>query len=530
MAELIRESVPSGQGRLRRELPLMAALALFALATRLLTLMPIHTGVDERDYWYAASALAHGLQYPELTHRTVRFAMILPVAAAQALLGSGPNVYYVLPILNSLLQALLFFALGFRLRGRLAGILTALAIVLFPYSIRTGSQLLPEGFSVTYLALTLLFLLDYFRTGARSLSKLAAAGFWLFIAYEAKITNLFFLPGMALAVLAVGGLSHALVFGVVPLLGFLAETAAYRLFTGYPWGQIQVIAANHLEGNASLKELGFLDLFSRYAAPYLQLYWQIPFLLFAAASLWYLRGRRRGAAPDPLLPALAAPAASFFFCITFAVSSLHPIVPAEPFINRYFSAVLAAVFPILAAAACDLADRVAPLALGRAERSRRAHYAVIAALPVLIALASALLPDRPTLREYLPPILKPTEHPLAQNRAYRALVQDAFNADIPLVASARQGESTGGANALWTCVSYFLDYRLYPDGVRPRPRVEEYRGTRLYVVRRTPAPPDAELEEAIAAVRDPFRLSRVGAADLVHGLTDKKLPPARSAP
>src|SRR5512145_2682850 len=84
----------------REEGAILIALLIFALLFRLLTLMPIHSGVDERDYWTAAKALVQGTDYPALTHRTVRIAVILPVALFQLILGTGPNVYYVTPILN----------------------------------------------------------------------------------------------------------------------------------------------------------------------------------------------------------------------------------------------------------------------------------------------------------------------------------------------------------------------------------------------------------------------------------------------
>ena len=120
---------------------------------RLSTQMMIHTGVDERDYWYAAKALSQGLPFPAFSHRTVRWAIILPVALLQKLLGTHPNVYYVAPLLNALAQTLLLYLFGKRIRGRFVGILSAVMLIFFPYQIRAASQVRPEIFSITYMLL-----------------------------------------------------------------------------------------------------------------------------------------------------------------------------------------------------------------------------------------------------------------------------------------------------------------------------------------------------------------------------------------
>ena len=126
---------------------IVLALLVLTLWVRLSTQMMIHTGVDERDYWYAAKALSQGFAYPDLTHRTVRWAIILPVAALQKIFGVHPNVYYIAPILNALAQTVLLYALGKRLRGRFVGILSAIFLIFFPYQIRAASQVRPEIFS-----------------------------------------------------------------------------------------------------------------------------------------------------------------------------------------------------------------------------------------------------------------------------------------------------------------------------------------------------------------------------------------------
>lgn len=497
----------------------MFALAIFTLIIRLGTLMTIDTGVDERDYWYSGTALIRGLEYPELTHRTVRFSVVLPLAAAQAVFGSGPNTYYVVPVLNSMLQAILFFMIGFRLRDRFAGFLASLGIIFFPYMIRMGSQVLPEGFSITYIATAAITLIGYFKKGTNPYRRLAIAGFWIFIAYEAKITNLFFLPGMALAVLASGGLFQALVFGSVPFGLFLAESLIYRIFSAYPWGQLQVIAAHHLAGNASLKELRFLDLFSRYASPNLQLYWQLPFLLFVFVSLWYLLRRK-----DRLIVnSTIMPAISFFFFITFAVTGFSPVVPTEPFINRYFSAVLVYVLPVLAVAISDILSYARPPTWNLVNAAHSKYFVSLALSAALLFVTSTFLPDTPAIRMYVPSPIRPMEHPLAKNRAYATVVRTSWDNDIPIVVSADNTKSSGGSNAIQTCVTYFLDYGRYGQTSRPKVRIEEFSGSRFYVLRKSDDRLDEGSGEAVAAVRAPFRI-RILPIEMLAGLSGDTFP------
>src|SRR5208337_3719819 len=199
------------------------------------------------DYWFSAKAIAHGLPYPDINHRTTRFTVILPVAGAQLLLGSHPDVYYVLPVLNSMIQAALAFVIGLRLRGRLTAFLAALAITLFPYMIRAGSQVRPEIFSITYVFMALLIFIEYLERTEKEAAPLIWTAMWIFIAYEAKITNLFFVPGLLAAVLVYKKKpAHAILFCAVLLGLFLAETGAYAILTSYKLGELEIILKNHV--------------------------------------------------------------------------------------------------------------------------------------------------------------------------------------------------------------------------------------------------------------------------------------------
>jgi hypothetical protein len=501
------------------------ALIVFAVFFRLATLMMIHTGVDERDYWYSAKCLAQGWPYPELTHRTVRFAVILPVAGAQLVLGESPNVYYVLPILNAALQAALAFAIGARLRGRAAGFLAAFGIVFFPYMIRAGSQVRPEVFSITYVLAALWCFLAYLsraERGDRATVPLLGAAAFLFVAYEANVTNLFFAPGLVALILArKRRFREVLAFCGLLLALYLVETGLYAAFTEFKFGQLQVIAHSHLEGNEALKPLtGVGELFSRYAHPYLQSYWQATFLAFAACAVYFFARRGEGAARSLVVAALG-----YFFCITFAVKSLVPLVPAEPFINRYFCAVLGPVVLVVSAAIADIAGRLM-------ERRRRgktgrawgaeAYVAILAlaAASVVAGFSADVLP-RGT-RQYAHSVRRLSEHPLALNLRYREEIDRAWDAGGPIVAA----EGLAGSNALESCTSYYLSADKLPNGTRPKPRRVSAAGKGYLCIAKSLSPEIAG--SVLAAVRQPFRIREIDVS-LLPSLSGETFPHGKAS-
>ncbi len=480
----------------------LLALLLFALLYRLSTLMMIHTGVDERDYWTSAKAIAQGLPYPELSHRTTRFSLILPVAAAVAALGSHPNVYYALPLLNCLVQVALAFLIGFRLRGLRAGFIAGLCLVLFPYMIRAGSQVRPEIFSMTYILAATYCLVSYFERDDGALSSLLWATAWIFIAYEAKITNLFFVPGIFLAILLFKKKpGHAFLHCGLLLMLFLFETGVYALFTQYKLGQLQIILTTHVSGDYSFFVGSFLGLFMRYSSRYLQAYWQIPFLVFLMLSVYYLCKRR-----DKRLSAIIIASLSFFVGVTFAVRSLHPISPAESFINRYFSAVLGPLFVTIGYAFDALLDRY----LKRGARPcRSSGYLLLLGLGAAATLGIFSYPRLPSgMRTFVNSPLHPDLHPLALNERYRREINEAYDKGTPIIADA----GDGGADAILTCVSYYLDLPYYLGGRPPTANRMTVAGKEFLVLtRRAPdsIPPDYE-----AAIRFPFRLLPLKSAQL----------------
>lgn len=480
---------------------LVGALLLVCLVFRLWTVMMIHTGIDERDYWYSAKAISQGsaVDYPYINHRTIRWGVIIPVAIQQLATGIHPNSYYVMPILNALVQTLLLYQLGRRLFSRRTAVLATLALVFFPYQIRAASQVRPEIFSITYI-----LAMAYFFTGYlfKSLEKervknLMFASFMLFLAYQAKITNLFFMPGMFLLILLYSPgkkIRDSLLFGGIPLTGFITETVLYGIVAGIRLGHLQIIASNHLKGMESLSS--FIEIFDRYRSPYLQAYWQLPFALFAILAVYSLSKKKK----DTRLAALIIPAFSFFLFITITISSVHPLRMAEPFINRYFSAVL----PFVVLLICHYADLALPYL--RFPRIR-AHQCTGILIAGTIAFAVVFsLPQVPSvLKTYILPPFSP-EHPFTLNCQYRNTINEAWENGVPIVSIT----TNAGNDAIGTASWYYIDSENYMNANAPKARriTAEDPSVPLNSLDGRMLTPDSLV---LAVIRKPFRVQYIPA-------------------
>jgi len=491
--------------RRNRDTLILFVLLFLTLWVRLSTQMMIHTGVDERDYWYSAKALTQGFAYPDLTHRTVRWAIILPVAALQIVFGTHPNVYYIAPILNALLQIFLLYRLGTFLKSRITGIIASLFLIFFPYQIRAASQVRPEIFSITYILLCIyLFFIAVRCTGKKRIVFLLLASFSMFLAYESKITNLFFLPGIFLCLLLYGDryrIRDCFIFGGLLLFLFLGETAVYALTTQYRFGQLSIIQANHLSSDYAEPLTNYLQVFRRYSPEFLDAYWQLPFAVFAVLSFLYLaRSKNRD------LKILVVTALGFFFFLTFTVSSLHPLMVAEDFIARYFCAVLPFVFLVIAWFLDDLIrPRLRKLALFRRFAPLRlfvfASFSLCAA--VSLVFSSPFVPS--SARQFAHSPLAIADHPFAQTaRYYREL--NAAWLDGKAIVSA---EGNSGSNAIETASRFFLSTGSYVGGKGPEPVLITVGAAKVYVLSRDGA---ISGTTCIQAIRKPFRIAEIPAA------------------
>ncbi len=253
------------------EVALIVLLAVATLAYRIIHLEPIEIGGDALAVWEFARHLAYGGKLPEhFNHHTARFGLVLPVLLSQWLLGSQAPVYFAAPLAMSVVLHLCVYGIGRQLSGPLAGTCAVLFLLAAPQMLRACSQILPELFGPTYVALAIFAALGYTNAvGRRSqLLWLGATGLALFFAYGAKIPYLYFAPGCGLLVwkgaeprlvscVASGsrvakfrnlferrGLLDPLLLTAIVVGLILLESTFYLLFTKYS-SQLAVVNKTH---------------------------------------------------------------------------------------------------------------------------------------------------------------------------------------------------------------------------------------------------------------------------------------------
>lgn len=453
---------------------IVAFLVAFTLIFRLLTLQMINVGPDEIDYWYYAKILFSKIPYGELNHRNIRWGIIIPTFLIQRIFGTYPLVYIVGPVLLSCLQSYFTYDLGKRLFNRGAGVLAVLMLTIFPYMIRTGSQIRPGIFSLTYLLAAFWVIvrnMDAFRTEKGWRGAVVAAAVLVFCSYETKITNLYFLPFFAATIYAVAGkrLKPLIMFLLLLLAGYLAEHLLYFACTGEPLGRLSIITSTHLESSYidEFERHTFLGLFDRFNSTNFPIFWKLAFLVyFLAAGFLAFRWKEKDNRLWNRLFLLLV--ISFSLFLTFAVKSIRPVIPVEDYQNRYFTPVLPWMFLIIGAGIMEL-----PGLLGRVFVRFTEHWTRVGSMLGVILLAFVvvfyfrLYPG--SFAEYAPKLAHPQEHVIPLYLRYSRLVNEAWEEGLPLL-SVYPGKG-GSSKAIDTVNRVFLRWN-HRETARQMPRVE----------------------------------------------------------
>jgi len=484
----------------------LIVLALFTLAFRVLTLQVINVGPDEIDYWFSSVRLFDSLPYPVLTHRTVRWPIIIPTAIVQLILGTHPVVYYIGPILLSVVQTILLYRI---VRTGTSPIAAAAAVILFtvfPYMIRTGSQIRPGVFSVTYLLFAWDALFRYLDSQRRR--ALLATALWLFVAYLTKITNLYFLPAMAAVIyLRHRRLKDLLVFGGVLLVLYATEHLLYLVFAGESMGRLGIITANHLASSyAEGLPTTVVGLLERFTAG-LPFFWKLLFLVYLGAVFVGWNGSWADRVRVFFWMVLA-----FSFFQTFAVKSFSPVVPMESFNNRYFTPILPLLFGTIGFAGIEILRR---FPAGRKVLSGAGGYRIaLFSGPVVLGIVAVLtaFPLPAGLGEYYTPLFALRTHPLAQAVSDTRLVRDAFAGNRPLISV----DAPDGFNvkSLDTANRVYFDF---VNGELPESEIVTDVRNGVRVDYFFPAAQNGSIDAATPVIwcdRRPFRLSRVEAGSI----------------
>lgn len=415
---------PTADGRSRRFAKFCAVFAIAVLFHGLLLPM-VETGGDAAEAWLFVKKLSWGLPIAdrEWNHRTVRFGILGPAYATQAFLGTSAWVYYVAPLTMCGLSSALLFRLADRRMSQTAAWAVTAAFCLFPQIHTVATQLKPEIFSLVYILASANAIVSFGDT--RKTRYLIAGGIWLFVAYGTKAPNLFYVPGLLALLFAEGGRGKAaLVFGGVALaLGGL-ENAAH-VTAGQTYGRIGYMMAKHFT-SPTLAPMGVLGLFERYTQLTGAWAWLLGLTVLATVGLLVRRkdlGRfERAIVVFPLV---------FFVITTFAVKSIDPIAPAQPFRDRYLSSAIPWMLLTIALAARHLGPELS----GRVRARGPWLVAGIGGLLVIVQIA-----------------LNPVslgDHPLRLFPRYQAQFSEAFRSGAPVY------EAGPGHNSLRVTRSLF---------------------------------------------------------------------------
>ena len=431
----------------------------FTLIFRLLTLQMINVGPDEIDYWHYAKILFSKIPYGVLDHRNIRWSIILPTFLIQRIFGTHPIVYIFGPVMLSCLQSYFTYDLGKRLFNRGAGILAVLMLTTFPYMIRTGSQIRPGIFSLTYMLVAFWVIvrnLDAFRTEKGWRGAVIAAAAMVFCAYQTKITNLYFLPFFAVTIYTVAAkrLKPLVMFLVLLAAAYLIEHLLYFVGTGAPFGRLSIITRTHLEPGyiEEFEHNTFLGLFDRFNNTDFPLFWKLGFVFYFLAS-GFLAFRWKGDDKRLWNRLFLLLVISFTLFLTFAVKSIRPLVPLEPYQNRYFTPILPWMFLIIGAVIMELPGLVGKVLLGFTERWTRVSLMLCVILLGFVGVFYfRLYPS--SFAEYAPELADPRKHVIPLYIHYTRLVDEAWEQGLPVV-SVHPGKG-GSAKAIDTVNRVFL--------------------------------------------------------------------------
>ncbi|WP_421724052.1 hypothetical protein [Bauldia sp.] len=383
----------TNQGEERPSLLLQYVL-LIAVAVLLRTIFtaPVETGGDAVRKWNLVGRLLDGEAFSALlqNHQTARWAINLPALGFAELFGWNLTTYFAIGIV---LFAVFLCLSAFYLRKSGYGFIyfAFFVIVLFadPMFFRSTGQLQPFIFVAVFMLAHAYFV----ERGVQSQSQVsyASAALFIFLAYGAKETAVFFVPAScAYVLIAMGfrrGVNTLLWIGLYGVLLVLIEYAVINILAGrwVPLGRLDLLDRHWGNMQRHADGFAFGELFNSWR--------QLPFytaVLFvaASASTAYVACRSWMARTmNPLmLPIFFF--LSFAFFQTFAIRSLDPLVTFSPPQAKYLADLVPwACFAIVAAAALlisDISDR---------QMARRVWQALIGSA-LAICVAALLFPNQ----------------------------------------------------------------------------------------------------------------------------------------
>ncbi|RJP21714.1 MAG: phospholipid carrier-dependent glycosyltransferase [Candidatus Abyssobacteria bacterium SURF_5] len=278
-------------------------------------------GSDDHDYYLAAYDIYQGAYQPTENYWKNRFAMILPITASYAVLGTNEYAAAAWPMLSALGAIAVCFFLGKSLVDARAGLLGGLLLAFYPLDIHYSGLILPDIPLSFLMAASVLAFLRATEGGRFSLPLFFTSGLLMGVSYSARSMSIILLPFFLVyaaffvrkikwgyALFALGG------FAVLALEGLYYHLHDLSPFYNL-WLNKQAALEVNASGECSTSQLYYPQVVTRNLSvfgPY--------FYLFVPALLLPVVKRERG----PLILALWA--GIILLILQFGIVSLSPLI------------------------------------------------------------------------------------------------------------------------------------------------------------------------------------------------------------
>jgi hypothetical protein len=459
--------MPDTKANSRTSLDFVFFLLLIALAvsTRTLYTVPVELDGDEIQKWRFVGQLRAGIPVADLLvdHHTARWGVNLPTLAFTWLTGFNWFTYYLVVIcFFALLLAGAAVVIGkHSSSAKWSFVVFAALLFVDPMYMRSTSQLQPFVFVSAFVLLHMIFVIR--AVGRPNQINFLLSALFIFLAYGAKETAIFFVPGTCVFVIAVlgwrKGVEALAYIGAYGLLLIAVETATFTIIKGEFTTRFSLLSHHFAEENKwTLKH--FYELFQLWIG---NPWYSTGLFIGAGVGSIYLFWRyfidRVNAVP--IFAALLF--ISFSILQTFVLKSIDPLVPASPPEGKYLADLTPFACMVIAFVLDDVLSRVAP-------RWRKGLALLLAAGVAGVCLLSLSVTE-PWRGRY----------PIAAAWMWRAndtyaLVADMLRAGIPLKAAPHEGPNSHGKDRKEeNLLSYILSVPLtservgkaiflYPDG------------------------------------------------------------------
>ncbi len=304
-----------------------------------------------RAVLYRGDAIASGL-FPGHAHHALRWGGNIPLAVFMRIFGPQQFTYFMATYSIACFFALCIYFIGrLYLKSISGGIICVLFAICCEFNQRNLSQILPSGQVICYFSAAILFLKLWEEKRCRLF--LAAASFFIFIAYGSKVTAIYIFPAIILNITLISSdyniknafskkiLLDLASFISVFAFGIFIETILLYGVTNwqYPWGRLlylQSSVGEFLRNDPRLKFENIFDIVKSlhismngflYHAQYV-----LAISLFTSILIIIFRIRKY------LFLAMAV--VSIFFFQSFFIKSINPLTLAEIRLMRYYVPVI----------------------------------------------------------------------------------------------------------------------------------------------------------------------------------------------